>query len=65
MTDRNDNTLRSIICPHCKYTIQIPSVRVFAEQQLIFVRCERCDKGITKRQIDDAYKEYVNADDKR
>lgn len=55
---RNDNGLHAIICPHCKEPVSVPQLRLFERQQLVYVKCGSCDRGITKTQIDDAYREY-------
>jgi len=54
----NDNRLASVICPHCKGTAKVPRVQVFEEQTLIFLKCEHCDKCISKEQIQNTYREY-------
>lgn len=57
---RDDSGLRSLICPHCQQTIRVVHIRAFEKQQLIWMRCEICGEVITKQQIDDTYREYVD-----
>lgn len=56
---RDDTGLHSIVCPHCKGSIPIPLIRTFEQQQLVYVKCKHCKKGITKEQIDNTYREYM------
>jgi len=60
---RDDSNLSTLYCPHCNQPIPIINIQAFEKQQLVFIRCESCDKGITKQQIDDAYKEYTGDTD--
>jgi len=57
-TPRDDTGLFSVICPHCKQTVPAPQIQLFEKQQLLFLQCTWCGEGITKTQIDDAYREY-------
>lgn len=57
---RDDTNLFSLICPHCKQTAEVLRVDAFEKQQLLLLRCSECDKYITSKQIDAAYKEYLN-----
>ena len=53
---RNDKKLISLSCPHCKQVVPAIQVDCFEKQQLIYMKCPNCDEGITKPQIDDAYR---------
>lgn len=55
---RDDTDLISLVCPHCKETVQTLQVKVFQKQQLLYMKCPSCDKGITKDQIDATYRDY-------
>lgn len=55
--ERDDTGLESIICPHCKQTLPVPQIQAFQTQQLVYLKCEMCNKGITKQQISDTYHE--------
>ena len=57
---RDDTGLHSIICPHCKQTAAVLRIQAFKAQQLVFLRCDKCDQPITKQQISDAFREYQN-----
>ena len=54
---RDDSNLMALICPHCKMTSGIYVPRI-GPCQLLYAKCEHCDQGITKQQIDDTYREY-------
>ena len=57
---RDDKNLIALCCPHCGDVV--PALRVdipeFQRQQLVYMKCPNCHKGITKEQIDDTYREY-------
>ena len=55
---RNDKKLVSLACPHCKEIVPTLQVDAFEKQQLLYMVCPNCDKGITKDQIDVAFREY-------
>lgn len=57
---RDDTNLDSLICPHCKQTLPVLKIRAFEKQQLLYMKCDLCGKGITKQQIDETYREYRN-----
>ncbi len=60
---RDDKDLIALSCPHCREMVPLLRIDIpeFERQQLVFVKCESCDKYITKQQIDDAYREYLPA----
>ena len=58
---RDDTGLRTLICPHCKQTLPAHNIQAFEQQQLVYMACKECGKGITKSQITDTYREYKEA----
>lgn len=56
---RDDTGLRSLICPHCKQTLPVLQIQAFEQQQLVYMKCGLCGEGITKKQIDETYREYA------
>lgn len=57
--NRDDVGLTSLVCPHCKMVIPVPLVQAFEKQQLLYLKCENCGKGITKDQISEAWRDYT------
>ncbi len=57
-TLRDDTGLHAVVCPHCKHTLPVPNIQAFECQQLIYLKCEFCQKGLNKEEINNAYREY-------
>lgn len=64
VSERNDNQLRSLVCPHCKQTSPVLQVQLheFVRTQLLWMKCDLCGEAITKEQIDDSYREYGSSE---